>query len=167
MGRFQTERLVGVLALCAGIALVAAGSAGAATLRVSISGSSSQTVVGDPGPSTIQLLGVSANVPPSGDIGDSPSGALTVTWPAGTCAPYSSRTTFDGDLSLGGCVRTEGNQTVVIAMLPADEQYDVPNFGHIQWVVAAVEDNGPASATVDRASDGLLKTKTGNKWCGF
>lgn len=149
-------RLAVLLVLSAAIALVMAGTSAAATFRVGVSGTSVQTVSGDPGPSTIQL-----------DVLSDPGGANpsgTIKLDTYTNSSVSSLATFHGDYANqpgAGCVLTQGNQTVAIAPLPQSEWVAVGSRT-IKFAVAAVEDNGP---TGDRASDGLLFDTTAVNWC--
>jgi hypothetical protein len=148
-------RLGALLVLSASIALVLAGTSAAATFRIGISGSSTQTVVGDPGPSTVQVSAA------SGVGGANPSG--TIIAQTYTSLDVSSLTTFHGDVSQG-CLLVQGNQAVAVGMLPVSEQFPVGSKV-IEWAVAVVEDNGASSAGLDRAATGLLFDTSGTKVC--
>ena len=95
--------------------------------------------------------------------GGNPTGTLTQTYPSPP--PNASVNVFHGDVSQG-CVRVQGTRAVVVGHLPANEQFDVPNFGHIEWVGAFLEDNGVAGASpLDRAAAILYRTSSGTNAC--
>jgi hypothetical protein len=149
-------RLAVLLVLSAAIALVMAGTSAAATFRTGISGTG-QTTASD---WTSLQLDVNQKVG-----GGSAGGTVIGTWPAGTWAPDSTKTTFTGDLSQGGCLLTQGNQSVVVAkLLPGDQFYATTTHGPrlLEWIVAGIEDNG---GTGDRASMLLAFDTSGPNIC--
>jgi hypothetical protein len=146
------------LILAASLALVMAASAGAATVRISFTGS----VTTNPSdPAIIDLAAAS-------DLGGAnPTGNITLTSP--TVFGGATTNVFHGDISLGGCVRIQGNQAIIVAKLPAGEEFTFtgpPSFGPITHVAAVIEDNGNAGGTpVDRAAPVWLKNTTAANWC--
>jgi hypothetical protein len=142
--------------LAAAIALVVAGTAGAATFRVSVNGNGTQdlSAFGDPGPSSEQVSAAS-------DVsGADPSG--TIVGQTYTSGDVSSLTTFHGDVSQG-CVLFQGNQAAVIGKLPADEQFTAfidhnGNAHVVQWVDVVLQDNGTSG---DLSAIGLLTVNEG------
>jgi hypothetical protein len=151
----------GALALIAIIfTLVLAADASAATVRIGITGSLivAPNAQGDPAIG-IALTGVSGNF----TNGLNATGTVTQTYPSPP--PNATVSVFHGDVSQG-CVRVQGNRAVVVGHLPASEQYDVPNFGHIEWAGAFLEDNGVAGASpLDRGTAVQFRTTSGQNAC--
>jgi hypothetical protein len=78
--------------------------------------------------------------------------------------PGAGLTVFHGDVSQG-CVRVQGNRTLVVGHLPPEEQFDIP-FGHMEWVALHVEDNGVVTGSpVDRARVSFSRTTSGSNHC--
>jgi hypothetical protein len=158
--RSTVVRLGVLLVLSASIALVMAGTSAAATFRVSISGSSTQTVSGDPGPSSVQVSAES-------DVGGANASGTVVADTYKDNTP-GSLTTFHGDVSQG-CLLVQGNQAIAVGLLPPSEQFSVQTGGGprlIEWSLAVMEDNGAVGATpVDRAATGLLFDTSGPRFC--
>jgi hypothetical protein len=159
----------------ASAALLMAASAGAATVRVAISGSF--TLTEPTGPTTIGvgLAGVEGDQIYTGIGTSNDTGTVTITMPSappfpGAIGPGATLTAFHGDVSQG-CFRVQGNQAIVVGHLPANEQFDV-NFGlptdpqHIEWVGTRLEDNGVATGTpVDRGNGIFFRTASGTSTC--
>ena len=153
---------VALVALVAAVAaLIAASTASAATLRVAITGSVQTTAVvgGDPSigigtasTATSTYTGIGTS---TGTIMQTPSAPID---PSAT-GPGASLTVFHGDVSQG-CVRVNGNRTLVVGLLPVNEQFDT-SFGHIDGLGGLFEDNGVATAgPVDRAAAITYRTSS-------
>ena len=154
----EARLLTWLVAICAVGALIFATGASAATVRIGITGS---VTMGAPDPGTIAIAAAS-------DLGGAnPTGTVTVTLP--TTPPGAPTNAFHGDISNGGCVRTQGNQAAVIGRLPVSEQYTVPTGSGpqtIAWAATVIEDNGVAgSSPVDRSRPLMLFDATGANWC--
>jgi hypothetical protein len=149
-----------MLATASLAALLFVAGASAATVRVIVSGSVQTTAVvgGDPSIG-ISLSGVEGGLTYAG-LGTS-TGTITQTYPAppfpGATGPGASLSVFHGDVSQG-CVRVSGNRTLVVGLLPANEQSDIP-FGHMDGIGGLFEDNGVAGPSpVDRAAAIFYRT---------
>ncbi len=159
----------GVLALAIIGALIMVAGASAATVRVAITGSYTVAPVAtDTTPTAVDvtLAGVAGDLIYAG-TGTS-TGTMTVnvsSFPfAGASGPGAGLTEFHGDASQG-CVRIQGDRTIVVGHLPSNEQFDIP-FGHMEWVSIHVKDNGVATGSpVDQGRASWSRTATGTNFC--
>jgi len=149
-------------------ALFLAAGASAATVRIAITGSVQTTAVAGGDPSIgISLAGVAGDLTYVG-IGTS-TGTITQTYPSapivpGATGPGASLNVFHGDVSQG-CVRVNGNKTLVVGLLPANEQFDT-TFGHIDGLGGLFQDNGAATGTpVDLAAAVIYRTTSRQNAC--